>query len=98
MVVFFMRNIFNDYGIEIYMIDNRYYLRYDAGEIASHYEEIEILKEEAEKAQLNSNNAYEVIIKYQNEALFGKKGAANSSNSNDLFELNELIKQRKNDS
>ena len=67
-----MQTIFNDYGIEIGMIENKYIIRIDSGEIASTIEEFEISKEDAEKAQISSQDAYEVLIKLQNNRIFNE--------------------------
>ena len=61
--------IFEDYGIEIILRENRYFIKYDAGELLIKYEEIEITKEEADRAQQGEKNAYEVIIWYQNKRM-----------------------------
>ncbi|PKM73129.1 MAG: hypothetical protein CVU91_06065 [Firmicutes bacterium HGW-Firmicutes-16] len=58
--------IFEDYGVEIILKDGRYYIRYDAGRIAIIYDEIEITKEEAERAQLGPEYATKIILYYQN--------------------------------
>ncbi|PKM73131.1 MAG: hypothetical protein CVU91_06075 [Firmicutes bacterium HGW-Firmicutes-16] len=59
--------IFEDYGVEIILKDGRYYIRYDAGRIAIIYDEIEITKEEAERAQQGPQNAMEIIWYYKNK-------------------------------
>jgi hypothetical protein len=63
-----MESIFEDYGIIVSKKDNHYYMTYDEGEIVMKDVTIEISCEDAEKAQLSSRSAYEVIIKYQNLA------------------------------
>ena len=68
-----MVKIFTGNGIEIIKRDNKYYLIYDAGEICDRMEEIQINEEEVENAQKSSMDAYNIIIKYQNEMMFGKK-------------------------
>ena len=60
-----MKNIFNDYGIEIFIRDDKYYIRYDAGEIVQKMDEIEVSEEDAKKAQKSSEDAYMVILSYQ---------------------------------
>ncbi|WP_219834743.1 hypothetical protein [Paenibacillus sp. R14(2021)] len=57
------RLVFSDYGIEIYERNEKKYIRYDAGEIVVQIREIEITAEEAAKAQLGPEYAYEVIVK-----------------------------------
>ncbi|QJD85853.1 hypothetical protein [Cohnella herbarum] len=62
-----MSVIFSDYGIEISMEDGRYFLNYDEGELVPQFRTIEITLDEAEKAKLSPNDAYEVIITFQNK-------------------------------
>ena len=57
--------IFSDFGIEIFKRDRRIYIRYDAGEIASHDVESEITIEESIKAQKSGKDSYEVILACQ---------------------------------
>ena len=61
-----MKLLFNDYGIEIFQHEEKYFIRYDAGEIVTKMDEIEISRQDAENAQKGSNCAYDVIIKHQN--------------------------------
>jgi hypothetical protein len=68
-----MEKIFTGNGIEIIKRDNMYYMVYDAGEICDRMEEIQITEEEVAMAQKSSMDAYNIIIKYQNEMIFGKK-------------------------
>ena len=58
--------LFNEFGVEISSENAKYFMTYDEGEIAIKMVTIEISKEDAEKAQLSLNYAYEVILKYQN--------------------------------
>lgn len=58
--------IFNEFGVEINFENDKYNLTYDEGEIAVNMVTIEISEEDAKKAQLSSNDAYQVILKYQN--------------------------------
>lgn len=62
-----MSVIFSDYGIEISVENRRYFLNYDEGELVPQFRTIEITLEEAEKAKLSPNDAYEVIIAFQNK-------------------------------
>ena len=59
--------IFEGYGIEIILRNNSDFIRYDAGWMTIQYEEFEITKEEAELAQQGENEAYKVILQYQNK-------------------------------
>jgi len=68
-----MEKIFTGNGIEIIKRDKMYYMIYDAGEICDRMEEIQITEEEVAIAQKSSMDAYNIIIKYQNEMIFGKK-------------------------
>ena len=63
-----MKDKFNDYGIELSVRDGRYFIRYDAGEIVDKIEEIEVSEEDARRAQISENDAYNVILKYQNRS------------------------------
>ena len=60
--------IFSGYGIEISRRDQRFFLSYDAGEIASVIKEEEISEEEARQAQESSASAYRIILKCQKRA------------------------------
>ena len=57
-----MQKIFEDYGIEIFTEDGRYYIRYDAGEIAIIYNTIEVSEEDAIRAQKSVYDADRVIL------------------------------------
>jgi hypothetical protein len=63
-----VKKIFSDYGIDIHENNGQYFLTFDQGEIAVQMTTIEISKEDAEKAQQSANDAYQVIIKHQNNA------------------------------
>ena len=62
-----MEEIFVGNGIQIVKRGNGYYLIYDAGEICDRMEEIEINEEEVHLAQKRSMDAYNIIIRHQNE-------------------------------
>ena len=74
-----MEKIFTGNGIEIVKRDNSYFMIYDAGEICDRMEEIQITEEEVVLAQRSSMDAYNIIIKYQNEMMFGN-GKQNMEN------------------
>lgn len=59
-----MEKIFSDFGIEIYSQGQKHYIQYDAGEIVQKIVTIEVSKDDAEKAQKSSEDAYHVIIQY----------------------------------
>ena len=61
-----MKKIYEDYGIIIMQGDNKYYIQYDAGELVDKIDIIEVSKEDAEKAQIGEEEAYSVILQYQN--------------------------------
>lgn len=62
-----MESIFVGNGIEIVKKNDKFILIYDAGEICDRMEEIVITEEEVELAKKSSMDAYNIIIKYQNE-------------------------------
>lgn len=71
-----MEKIFVGNGIEIVKRDNVYYMIYDAGEICDRMEKIQITEEEVVLAQKSSMDAYNIIIKHQNEMMFGNSEQA----------------------
>jgi hypothetical protein len=56
--------VFNKFGIRIFRRDDRIFIEFDAGHIASQYKQVEVTEEEAAKAQLSEKDAYEVLLKY----------------------------------
>lgn len=61
-----MKKIFEDYGIIVLLEKEKYYIQYDAGELVDKIDTIEVSKEDAEKVQLGEEDAYSVILQYQN--------------------------------
>lgn len=61
-----MNKIFDDYGIEVFSKDDKYFIKYDEGEIIGKIRMMEISKEDALLVQKSEYDAYQVIIKYQN--------------------------------
>ena len=59
--------VFEEYGIEIIIREDKYYMRYDAGELLVEFVEIEITRIEAEQAQQGPQNAMEIIWYYKNK-------------------------------
>ncbi|MDY8021988.1 hypothetical protein [Paenibacillus polymyxa] len=59
--------LFANYGINIVRRDGRIFIIFDAGRIVVQMIEIEITEEESLKAQKSERDAYELIIKLQNE-------------------------------
>ncbi|KUP08310.1 hypothetical protein Q75_02960 [Bacillus coahuilensis p1.1.43] len=60
-----MNEIFTDYGIAIHEKDGRYFYTTDSGWFVSRDVTFEITKAEAEKAQLNAQEAYIILMKYE---------------------------------
>ena len=60
-----MQKIFEDYGIEILVKNEKYYIRYDAGGIVGRIGTIEVSKGDAMIAQFSEDEAYHVILEYQ---------------------------------
>jgi len=67
-----MELIFNNHGIEILKNNNKYSLRYDAGEIVMEMREIYITEYETIqiKAQKSSKDLYDYLIKNLNKRMF----------------------------
>ena len=57
--------IFSGFGIHIFDRAGRYFVRYDTGHFATEMTECEITKQEAERAQLSENDAYQVLLATQ---------------------------------
>jgi hypothetical protein len=67
-----MVKILEDDGIELYKDNNKYFLRYDAGELMIKMKNLQILEQEAERVIENPDSAYEIIIGYQNKGIYGE--------------------------
>lgn len=67
-----MEKIMEDEGIELYRNNNKYYLRYDAGELMIKMKNIEISAEEAKNVISNPDSAYHIIIGYHNRGIYGE--------------------------
>lgn len=61
-----MENIFSNYGIIISKNREKWFITYDEGEIVSREVTREITEEDAIIARKSAEDAYRVIIKYQN--------------------------------
>ena len=61
--------IFPDFGVEIIERDGRFFVRYDAGEIATQFREDEISKDEAAKVLRSEEDAYEVLLACQQRSV-----------------------------
>ena len=66
-----METIYNAHGIEIVKRDDQYFLRYDAGEIVTVINEIEISEEESREIQRKKDmeDLYEYMIQNLNERM-----------------------------
>jgi hypothetical protein len=62
-----METILEDEGIELLKEQSRYFLRFDAGELAVKMLDLEITEAEANSIVQDANNAYDIIIGYQNK-------------------------------
>lgn len=67
-----MKKILESNGIELYQNNNNYFLRYDAGELMIKMKNLLITKEEADNVINNPDNAYHIIIDYQDKGLYGE--------------------------
>jgi hypothetical protein len=63
--------LFADFGIEIIKRLERYFIRYDAGEIIVKMVEIEVTDEETTRARRSERDAYEVILASQTRGRAG---------------------------
>lgn len=63
-----MRQFYNKHGIEIIKNNDRFFMRYDSGEVVAQMRELEITKEEARQIQSsgNSNELYDCLVKILN--------------------------------
>lgn len=68
-----MKEIFSNYGIVITEKGGKYYLTTDSGGMVSRDITFEISKSDAEKSQISEQEAYWVILKYQNMEKKSKK-------------------------
>lgn len=59
--------IFTGNGLSLHKRENRYYIRYMAGEITSWIVEIEVTSDEARQVQISQELANEVVWKHQNK-------------------------------
>ena len=56
------KQIFSGFGSRILQRNGRFYIVYDAGEIAIQNRQVEVTEAEAQKAQRSERDAYEVLI------------------------------------
>lgn len=62
-----MKEVFSDYGIKILKDNGKYFIQFDGGELVEKTVQIEVSGQDAKLAQQSENDAYEIIIKYQNQ-------------------------------
>lgn len=67
-----MEKIMEDEGIELYKKNNKYYLRYDAGELMIKIKNLEISEKEAKNIIDNPDSAYDIIIAYHDKGIYGE--------------------------
>ena len=68
-----LEKIFSNYNIDIFKDNGQFVLRYDSGGIVTKLTDIVISENEAKIAQRSSEDAYNIVIKYQNEAKYKNK-------------------------
>ena len=66
-----MQRIMEYKGIELYKNKNKYYLRYDAGELMIKMKNLEITEKEAHNIINKPDSAYHIIIGYQDKGIYG---------------------------
>ncbi len=54
--------IFTDYGIELYRMGGKLFIRYDAGHIVPEMREDEVTEPESLRAQRSERDAYRVLL------------------------------------
>ena len=54
--------VFVGHGIEVYRYGERFWIRYDAGEIVQSYREVEVSHAEAMRAMQSEHDAYDVLV------------------------------------
>lgn len=54
--------IFSDFGIRIIKSEGRFYIEYDAGEVAVSMRTVEVTEQEAQRAQRSERDAYEILL------------------------------------
>jgi len=61
--------LFSDYGIEVRKRDGRFFIRYDAGEVAVQMREGEISREEFLRVQHSEKEAHAVLLSVQQRSM-----------------------------
>ncbi|MDO5650024.1 MAG: hypothetical protein Q4G11_05410 [Gallicola sp.] len=67
-----MKLILDDEGISLLEIKGRYFLQYDAGEHMVKKKRVLVTNDEAELCQLDVEEMYNIILKYQNDGIYGE--------------------------
>ena len=67
-----MQKIMEDEGIELYKNSNKYYLRYDAGELMIKMKNLEISAKDAQNVINNPDSAYDIILAYHDRGIYGE--------------------------
>ena len=63
--------VIEDEGIELLEDAGRYFLQYDAGAYMVKKKRISITTDEAEICQLDVDEMYNIILRYQNDGVYG---------------------------
>lgn len=61
-----MEIVYKNDWMQIIKKDEQYIIQYNSGDLINSIREIKVSKDDALKAQKSEQNAYEVILKYQN--------------------------------
>lgn len=61
-----MEMVYKNDWMQIIKKGEQYIIQYNSGDLINSIREIEVSKDDALKAQKSEQNAYEVILKYQN--------------------------------
>ena len=61
-----MEIVYKNEWMQIIKKGEQYIIQYNSGDLINSIREIEVSKDDALKAQKSEQNAYEVILKYQN--------------------------------
>ena len=62
-----MEMIFKNDWMQIMIEDGEYLIDYNSGDLINSKQRIHVIKSDAIKAQLSEKDAYEVILKYENQ-------------------------------
>ena len=67
-----MEKIMENEGIELYKNKNKYFLRYDAGELMIKMKNLQISEKEAKEVMNHPESSYDIIINYQDRGIYGE--------------------------